>query len=75
MIYQLLLITSLGAVTPLAVYPNRDACTAEQGNVKPTAQYTTVCLPVEDPRYTQARMEQGLRMMTEMMNTMKEQMR
>ena len=75
MIYQLLLITSLGVVTPLATYPNRDACAVEQANLKPTPQYSTVCLPVEDPKYTQARMEQGLRIMTQMMNTMKEQMR
>ena len=75
MIYQLVLITNLGVITPLAQFPDRLECMREQAYIAKTDQYSAACLPANDPKHAQAQMEQGMRMMTEMMNKMKENMK
>lgn len=75
MIYQLVLITNLGVITPLAQFDNRMDCIREQAYIQRTEQYSAACLPANDPKHAQAQMEQGMRMMTEMMNKMKETMK
>jgi hypothetical protein len=71
MIYQLVLITNLGVITPLAQFPDRMECIREQAYIQKTEQYSAACLPANDAKHAQAQMEQSMRMMTEMMNKMK----
>ena len=73
MIYQLVLITNLGVITPLAQFSDRLECIREQAYIQRTEQYSAACLPANDPKHAQAQMEQSMRMMTEMINKMKEQ--
>jgi len=44
MLYQLVLITSLGVITPLAIFPDRDACMIEQAYIQKSPQYSAACL-------------------------------
>ena len=75
MIYQLVLITNLGVITPLAQFDNRMDCIREQAYIQKTEQFSATCLPANDARHAKAQMEQSMRMMTEMMNKMKETMK
>jgi hypothetical protein len=50
-------------------------CIREQAYIQKTEQYSAACLPANDAKHAKAQMEQGMRMMTEMMNKMKEQMK
>ena len=75
MIYQLVLITNLGVMTPLATFPDRIECMKEQAFIQKSPQYSAACLPAEDPKQAQARIEQGMKMMNELMNSMKEQVK
>ena len=75
MIYQLVLITNLGVITPLAQFDNRMDCIREQAYIQKTDQFSATCLPANYAKHAKAQMEQGMRMMTEMMNKMKEQMK
>lgn len=75
MIYQLVLITNLGVITPLATFPDRLDCMREQAYITKTDQYSAACLPANDPRQAQAQMEQSMRMMSEMVGRMKENMK
>ena len=75
MIYQLVLITNLGAITPLAQFTDRMDCIREQAYIQKSPQYSAACLPANSPEQAQAQAEQSMRMLTEMMNKMKEQMK
>ena len=75
MIYQLVFITNLGVITPLAQFNDRLDCIREQAYISKTEQYSSACLPANDPKQAQAQMEQSMKMMTEMMNRMKETMK
>ena len=75
MIYQLVLITNLGVITPLAQFDNRLDCIREQAYIQRTEQYSAACLPANDPKQAQAQMEQSMRMITDMMTKMKETMK
>ena len=72
MIYQLVLITNLGVITPLAQFDNRMDCIREQAYIQRTEQYSAACLPANDPKHAQAQMEQGMRMMKELMQSLQE---
>jgi len=47
----------------------------EQAFIQKSPQYSAACLPAEDPKQAQARIEQGMKMMNELMNSMKEQVK
>ena len=72
MIYQLVLITNLGVITPLAQFDNRMDCIREQAYIQRTEQYSAACLPANDPRHAQKQMEQSMRMMKELMQSLQE---
>ena len=68
MLYQLVLITNLGVVTPLATFPTYNECIKEKVQIVNTQQYSAACLPTESPEQLQKRFEQNMNMM---LNTMK----
>lgn len=68
MLYQLVLITNLGMVTPLATFQDRNLCLAEQGLISKTSQYSAACLPTQSPEQLQRQIESGMKMMVDTIN-------
>jgi hypothetical protein len=75
MIYQLVLITNLGVITPLATFPDRLDCIREQGYIQKSQQYSATCLPANSPEQASAQAQQGFKIMLEMMERMKQEMK
>jgi len=75
MLYQLVLITNLGVITPLATFPTWNACINEQAKVPAasTQQYSVSCLPTESPEQIQKRAEQGITLMMNLLTTMQKE--
>lgn len=63
MLYQLVLITNLGVVTPLASFPDYNSCMIQQTLTGKSAQYSAACLPTESPEQLQKRMQESMGMM------------
>ena len=63
MLYQLVLVTNLGMMTPLATFTDRMECIKEQGMVQKTAQASALCVPVQTPQQIQQQMEQHMKML------------
>lgn len=63
MLYQLVLITNLGMVTPLATFDTQGNCLREQALLQKTAQYSTACLPTQSPEQLQKQLESSMKMM------------
>jgi len=63
MLYQLVLITNLGMMTPLATFTDRMECIREQGMMQKTAQASALCVPVQTPQQVQQQMEQHMKML------------
>lgn len=63
MLYQLVLITNLGIVTPLATFPDYNHCIKERALISNTQQYSAACLPTDSPEQIQKRVEQSMNMM------------
>lgn len=60
MLYELVLITALGATTPLATYPDFNSCLKERVQLTQTnAQYTVACLPAKSEEDLQRRLNQS----------------
>jgi hypothetical protein len=72
-IYQLVLITNLGVITPLATFPDRLDCIREQGYIQKSQQYSAACLPANSPEQASAQAQQGFKIMLEMMERMKQE--
>lgn len=68
MLYQLVLITNLGVVTPLATFPTQQECMKERVVISQTQQYSTACLPTESPEQLQKRFEQSMSLMIKTIN-------
>jgi len=66
MLYQLVLITNLGAMTPLVTFDNQSACLKERAMITKTAQYSAECLPTQSPDQLKIQMQNYLRMMNEL---------
>jgi hypothetical protein len=77
MLYQLVLITNLGVVTPLATFSNWNDCMKEQNRVPTvsTQQYSVSCLPTESPEQLQKRANEGVKMMMSVLDTMQKEMK
>jgi hypothetical protein len=60
-IYELVLITALGATTPLASYPDFNSCLKERVQItqQSNAQYTVACLPAQSPEDLERRLNQS----------------
>lgn len=68
MIYQLVLITNLGVITPLVSFPTWDECMREKVRVNKTQQYSAECLPAHSPEQLQKNLESGMKMMLDTIN-------
>lgn len=61
MLYELVLITNLGATTLLATYPDFNSCLKERVQItqQSNAQYAVACLPAQSPEDLQKRLNQS----------------
>jgi len=67
MLYQLVLITNLGMITPLATFNDLGACLKERAPISKTAQYSAECLPTQSPEEVKKQVQAQLKVMTEIM--------
>jgi len=67
MLYQLVLITNLGAMTPLVTFDNQSACLKERAMITKTVQYSAECLPTQSPEQLKIQMQNQLKMMNELL--------
>jgi hypothetical protein len=67
-IYQLVLITNLGVVTPLVNFPTWNDCMMEKGRIAKTQQYSAECLPAQSPQQLQQNIESSMKMMLDTIN-------
>lgn len=67
MLYQLVLITNLGMITPLATFNDLGACLKERAPITKTAQYSAECLPVQSPEEVKKQVQAQMKMMTEIL--------
>ena len=70
MLYQLVLITNLGVVTPLATFDTQSACFKERAMISATSQYSAACLPTETPEQLQKKFEASAKLMMQTFGTM-----
>lgn len=68
MIYQLVLITNLGVMTPLATFTDRIDCLKEAAFVQKSAQYSAACLPTDSPDKIIKQNEAAMKQLMEMIN-------
>lgn len=67
MIYQLVLITNLGMITPLATFTDRLDCIREAGFIQKSQQYSAACLPANSPDQVMRQSQESMRQMMEML--------
>ena len=67
MLYQLVLITNLGAMTPLATFNEQGACLRERAMITKTAQYSAECLPTQSPEELKKQMQAQIKAMNEIL--------
>jgi hypothetical protein len=67
MLYQLVLITNLGMITPLATFNDLGACLKERAPISKTAQYSAECLPTQSPEEVKKQVQAQLKAMTEIL--------
>jgi len=72
MIYQLVLITNLGLITPLTTFPTWNECMVEKGKISKTSQYSAECLPTKSPQQLQQDVDAGLKMMLDTLKKVQE---
>lgn len=70
MLYQLVLITNLGMITPLATFDTQSACLKERSMISSTNQYSVACLPTETPEQLQKKFEANAKLMMQTVGTM-----
>lgn len=68
MIYQLVLITNLGVITPLVNFPSWEECVRERAKITKTQQYSAECLPAQSPEQLQKSVESSMKMMLDTIN-------
>jgi hypothetical protein len=68
MIYQLVLITNLGIITPLVNFPTWNECIAERARISKTQQYSAECLPAQSQEQIQKNVESSMKMMLDAIN-------
>ena len=67
MLYQLVLITNLGAITPLVSYNDLTVCLQQRAMMSKSAQYSAECLPTQSPEELKKQMQSHLKMMNELL--------
>ncbi len=68
MLYQLVLITNLGVITPLVTFDDQSSCLKERALITKTAQYSAECLPTQSPEQLKVQMQNQLKMMNELLH-------
>lgn len=68
MLYQLVLITNLGMITPLVTFNDWDSCVREKVKITKTAQHSAECLPTQSPEQTKQQIESNMKMMMDLIN-------
>lgn len=74
MLYQLVLITNLGMVTPLETFNDYSQCMQQRALVSSSAQYSAACLPTESPEQLQKKFEANAKVMMQTFSTMVNEM-
>ena len=76
MIYELVLITSLGATTPLASYPDFNSCLKERVQItqQGQGQYAVACLPAQTSEDLERRLNQSADVLMKTLKRMQESM-
>jgi hypothetical protein len=59
-------------ITPIATFPDRNACIMEQALISKSAQYSATCLPTESPEQLVERMNSGLKVLVENIHRLQE---
>jgi len=67
-LYQLVLITNLGVITPLVTFPTFERCIMEKAKIAKTQQYSAECLPTQSPEQLQKNVESSMKMMLDTIN-------
>jgi hypothetical protein len=67
-LYQLVLITNLGMITPLITFGDWETCIREKAKIAKTQQYSAECLPTNSPEQTQKQIESNMKMMMDTIN-------
>lgn len=67
MLYQLVLITNLGAITPLVSYTDLTACLQQRAMMSKSAQYSAECLPAQSPEELKKQIQSQFKMMNELL--------
>jgi|LauGreDrversion4_2_1035121.scaffolds.fasta_scaffold2558621_2 hypothetical protein len=67
MLYQLVLITNLGMITPLATFNDQVSCLRERAMIARTAQYSAECLPTQNPEEVKKQVQAQMKMMTDIL--------
>jgi hypothetical protein len=62
-IYQLVLITNLGVITPLTTFSDWNSCIMEKAKITKTAQYSAECLPTKSPQQLQQDIDASMKLM------------
>ena len=75
MIYQLVLITNLGMITPLVTFSDWNSCMTERAKISKTQQYSAECLPTNSPEQTQKQIESNMKMMMDTINKLSKEQR
>ena len=68
MIYQLVLITNLGMITPLYMFEDWNSCIREKTKISKTQQYSVECLPAQSPAHAKQQIESGIKMMSDIIS-------
>jgi hypothetical protein len=74
-IYQLVLITNLGIITPLTTFPDWNSCMIEKARITKTQQYSAECLPTKSPQQLQQDIDVGMKMMLDTIKRAQEGMK
>ena len=76
MVYELVLITSLGATTPLATYQDFNSCLKERVQItqQGQGQYAVACLPAQSPEDLEKRLNQSADVLMKTLKRMQQTM-
>ena len=74
MLYQLIIISSLGYMQSVATFDSREACLEHKQDITVNENYTTSCMPLRSHTEVQADIEKNLQFMFETIQKFKTEM-
>jgi serine/threonine protein kinase HipA of HipAB toxin-antitoxin module len=72
MLYQLILISSLGYLQPVATFDSKQACLDHKQEITVNENFTSACMPLRSHTEVQADIEKNLQFMFETINKLKQ---